>query len=209
MTALRRQRPRGALAGAVAARTRRDARPLQHRLRLRRRAPTPYTEAERPRPQSVYAASKLLGEWFAPDAPRALRAAGREPVRRRLCPQQRRRIVGLAARRAARRCSSIASVSPSYVEDVVAGDAPRWSSTSAPAGLYHCVNSGVTTWLELGEEIARQLGEAETARLEPGGVANVHVKAKRPQYCALSNAKLRAAGVEMPEWRDALRRYLF
>jgi dTDP-4-dehydrorhamnose reductase len=38
--------------------------------------------------------------------------------------------------------------------------------------------------------------------------ASVALKAKRPQYCALSNAKLRAAGVEMPEWRDALRRYL-
>jgi dTDP-4-dehydrorhamnose reductase len=35
------------------------------------RADRPYTEADRPNPQSVYAASKLLGEWFAADAPRA------------------------------------------------------------------------------------------------------------------------------------------
>src|SRR5262249_47140695 len=35
------------------------------------RASTPYTEADRPNPQSVYAASKLLGEWFALDTPRA------------------------------------------------------------------------------------------------------------------------------------------
>src|SRR5207342_3448903 len=32
---------------------------------------SPYTELDRPGPQSVYAASKLLGEWFAADAPRA------------------------------------------------------------------------------------------------------------------------------------------
>jgi dTDP-4-dehydrorhamnose reductase len=33
-------------------------------------ASLPYTESDRPRPQSVYASSKLLGEWFALDAPR-------------------------------------------------------------------------------------------------------------------------------------------
>ena len=31
----------------------------------------PYTEEDRPNPRSVYAASKLLGDWFARDAPRA------------------------------------------------------------------------------------------------------------------------------------------
>jgi dTDP-4-dehydrorhamnose reductase len=39
-------------------------------------------------------------------------------------------------------------------------------------------------------------------------VADVPMKATRPQYGALSNAKLRAAGMAMPEWRDALRRHL-
>src|SRR2546426_11124685 len=33
-------------------------------------ATVPYTEEDRPNPRSVYAASKLLGEWFAADAPR-------------------------------------------------------------------------------------------------------------------------------------------
>jgi dTDP-4-dehydrorhamnose reductase len=36
----------------------------------------------------------------------------------------------------------------------------------------------------------------------------VKMKARRPQYAALSNAKLAAAGVVMPTWQDALRRYL-
>ena len=31
----------------------------------------PYTEDDRPNPRSVYAVSKMLGEWFANDAPRA------------------------------------------------------------------------------------------------------------------------------------------
>jgi len=35
------------------------------------KASEPYVEADEPNPRSTYAASKLLGEWFAADAPRA------------------------------------------------------------------------------------------------------------------------------------------
>jgi dTDP-4-dehydrorhamnose reductase len=79
-------------------------------------------------------------------------------------------------------------------------------SSSAPFGLYHCVNTGVTTWLDLGREIGRCLG-VEPA-LVPVKVADVPMKARRPQYAALSNEKLARAGVTMPRWEDALCRYL-
>ena len=98
-------------------------------------------------------------------------------------------------------------MTPSYVGDVVEATC-RLVETGAPSGVYHCVNSGVTNWLELAEELARLTGRTATARFDPVAFASVPLKAKRPQYCALSNAKLRAAGVEMPEWRDALRRYV-
>ena len=49
---------------------------------------------------------------------------------------------------------------------------------------------------------------ADRGLLEPVKVADVALKAKRPQYCALSNAKLAEAGAAMPDWRDALARYL-
>jgi dTDP-4-dehydrorhamnose reductase len=34
------------------------------------------------------------------------------------------------------------------------------------------------------------------------------MRALRPRYCALSNEKLAAAGIQMPTWQDALRRHL-
>ena len=40
--------------------------------------------------------------------------------------------------------------------------------------------------------------------LVPVKVADVPMKARRPQYAALSNDKLARAGVQMPTWQDAL-----
>jgi dTDP-4-dehydrorhamnose reductase len=76
----------------------------------------------------------------------------------------------------------------------------------APAGVYHCVNTGSCTWDELAREAARQLGLH--ARLRPVRMADVGLRAQRPQYCALSNARLARAGAVMPDWQDALGRYL-
>ena len=167
----------------------------------------PYTEADAPRPQSVYGTSKLVGEWLAATAPRAyvLRVESlfggvnaRSSVDKLVAGLEKGEPLRVFADR---------TLTPSYVADVVEGTR-RLVEASAPAGLYHCVNTGVTNWLELAEELVRLTGRADTARLEPVAFASVPLKAKRPQYCALSNAKLRAAGIEMPEWRDALRRHL-
>ena len=168
---------------------------------------TPYTEDDPPRPQSAYATSKLVGEWLAAAAPRAyvLRVESlfggayvRSSVDKLIAGLERGEPLRVFADR---------TVTPSYVEDVVAATR-HLVETGAPPGLYHCVNSGVTNWLELVEHLAALTGRTATARLEPVPFASVPLKAKRPQYCALSNAKLRAAGAVMPEWRDALRRYL-
>ena len=56
------------------------------------------------------------------------------------------------------------------------------------------------------EEVARLLGRP--LRLKPMTLESAHLKAPRPRYCALSNAKLAKAGIAMPDWKDALTRYL-
>jgi dTDP-4-dehydrorhamnose reductase len=43
---------------------------------------------------------------------------------------------------------------------------------------------------------------------EPVRLADMKLRAERPVYCALSNAKLSGVGVHMPTWQDALARYL-
>jgi dTDP-4-dehydrorhamnose reductase len=165
----------------------------------------PYSEEDQPAPQSVYACSKLLGEWFAADCPRhyVLR------VESLFGGSQRRssvdRIADAIRKREPARVFVDRTVTPSYVEDVA--DA-TWKliDGAAPSGLYHVVNSGLTTWFELAKEIGRRLGVE--ADLVPVRVADVKLKARRPQYAALSNARLASLGITMPPWQDALRRYL-
>ena len=77
----------------------------------------------------------------------------------------------------------------------------------APPGLYHCVNSGLTTWFELAQELARLAGRPD-AVITPVPMNNAGLKTPRPRFAALSNAKLASVGIAMPTWQDALGRYV-
>jgi dTDP-4-dehydrorhamnose reductase len=169
------------------------------------RAARPYTEEDPPNPRSVYAASKLVGEWFAADAPRhyVLRVESLFGGASRKSSTDK--IIDQLASGEEARVFVDRTVSPSYVEDV-ARATRALLAREAPSGVYHCVNSGLCTWHELGAEIARLLDVP--ARLVPVRVADVRLPAERPQYCALSNAKLAALGIEMPSWQDALARHI-
>jgi dTDP-4-dehydrorhamnose reductase len=168
-------------------------------------ATRPYTEDDDPAPQSLYASSKLLGDWFAAEAPRhyVLRVESLFGGTHRRSSVDR--IANAILRGQPARVFIDRMVTPSYVTDV-AEATWRLLNTGAPAGLYHCVNTGVTSWRELAEEIARQIGVEP--QLIPVLVAEVPMKARRPRYAALSNEKLRCAGIVMPSWQDALARYL-
>jgi dTDP-4-dehydrorhamnose reductase len=168
-------------------------------------ASRPYTEDDAPNPASVYAASKLLGEWFALEIPKGfvLRVAslfGGAPAKSSVD-----RIIDALIDGREARVFTDRTASPSYVVDVAA--ATRALVERGSPGLYHCVGSGHCTWYELALEAAKILGKEQSARLVPVRVAEVPLRAVRPKYAALSNAKL-AAVWAMPAWNDALARYI-
>jgi dTDP-4-dehydrorhamnose reductase len=172
-------------------------------------ASVPYREDDRPNPRSVYAASKLLGEWFAADAPRwyVLRVEslfghipGARPARGSVAGIFTKLMAGEETRVFEDR-----TVSPTYVVDA-ARATRELLELQAPSGLYHCVNAGSCTWLAFARERARQAGVQP--RLVPVRMADMRLRAERPLYCALSNQKLASAGVTMPTWQDAIGRYL-
>jgi dTDP-4-dehydrorhamnose reductase len=168
-------------------------------------ATEPYLETDDPLPVSNYGLSKLLGEWFAVDAPvhYVLRVESlfggeraKSSVDRILEGIRRNEVVRVFVDR---------TVTPSYVDDVAEATV-RLLEIRPPCGLYHCVNGGVTTWLGIAEEAARLL--QRDASIERVSVDSVKMRARRPKYCALSNEKLRAAGIAMPTWQDSLARYI-
>ena len=172
-------------------------------------ATEPYEETAAPAPHSVYASSKLVGEWFALDAPRAyvlrvesLFGAPAEWTGRRGSLDTI--VEGLEAGREIPVYID-RTVSPSYVVDVAAATR-HLVDNGAPAGVYHCVNSGHGTWQQVALEVAGILGVPP--RLKPITMDEVQLKAARPRFCALSNRKLTGTGFAMPAWQDGLRRWL-
>jgi dTDP-4-dehydrorhamnose reductase len=170
---------------------------------------SPYTEEDPPNPRGVYAASKLLGDWFALDWPRSwvLRV---ESLFGAPAPGSTR--VGslgtiVSRIRAGEEVPVFVdrTVSPSYTADVATATRALLDRGAAP-GLYHCVNTGAATWAEVAAEAARLLGAP--LRMKPITLESAGLRAPRPRYCALSNAKLAAANIRMPAWQDALQRYL-
>jgi dTDP-4-dehydrorhamnose reductase len=73
-------------------------------------------------------------------------------------------------------------------------------------GIVHVTNAGDCTWFEFAREIVQSVGLATTVR--PVSSQQMARPAPRPAYSVLSPTRLQALGIEMPSWRDALRRYL-
>ena len=172
-------------------------------------AAEPYGETDAPAPRSVYGLSKLLGEWFALDAPRGFvlrveslfgaaagwtgRASSLDSI-----------IAGLRQGREVKVFTDRV-VSPSYVPDIAQAVRHLLDTNAAP-GLYHCVNSGHATWHKVAEEAARLLGVQPRFRCVT--MDQAMFRASRPRYCALDGGKLAGVGITMPPWNEALRRWL-
>jgi dTDP-4-dehydrorhamnose reductase len=168
-------------------------------------ASEPYDETSQTAPKSVYGQSKLLGEWLAADAPRHYVLRVESLFGGPLPRSSIDRIVEALRDHRSARAFTDRTVSPSYVDDVAVAT-EELLARGAPSGVYHCVNDGFASWYDVGVEIARLLGTGP--RLEPVRMDDVQLRAPRPRFCALSNAKLRATGINMPTWQDALARYV-
>ncbi len=164
-----------------------------------------YTPEDKTSPKSVYAKSKLRGEentlWSNPQS-FVIRTAwlygpgGNNFVEK---------IAKAAASRPSLRVVSDEIGSPTYTRDLAA--ATRALVKTKAYGIYHAVNAGVCSRYEFAQAIVKEAG-LETP-IEPCSASEYPMKAARPAYSVLSNEKLEtASGIVMPEWRDALARYM-
>jgi dTDP-4-dehydrorhamnose reductase len=166
----------------------------------------PYTEDDRPTPRSVYGQSKLTGEWMAASTTRhyVLRVESLFGGRNRKSSIDA--FVELLSAGKIVRAFHDRQVSPSFVGDVIMATRALVAA-DAPFGTYHCVNTGHASWSTVAEEVARRLGRSE-ANIEHVSMNDVALRAPRPRFAALDNSKLAGVGIVMPDWRDAIGRYL-
>lgn len=170
----------------------------------------PYTEKDQPNPLNVYGLSKYAGEIAVRNYSSKyyiVRVASLYGKKGSLCKGGN--FVTFVLEKA-RRGETIHVVddmimSPTYTKDVANGI--KWLlENNAPCGLYHMVNEGYCSWYEFTKEIFNILGIS--TKLEPIKTKDLHRKARRPQFSALQNARLKTLGYTTRHWKDALRAYL-
>jgi len=72
--------------------------------------------------------------------------------------------------------------------------------------LYNVVNTGTASWFDFASEIVRRAGI--NATVTPCPSEEYPTRAQRPRYSALDNNKVSTIFGPMPQWQDALERYL-
>lgn len=94
---------------------------------------------------------------------------------------------------------------PSYALDLAEGILALLEAGAR--GLYHLANAGVATWWELARFCLDESGYRDI-EIEKLRTADFERPAPRPRWSVLDCGKASALGVEMRDWRDAVRAYL-
>jgi dTDP-4-dehydrorhamnose reductase len=171
----------------------------------------PYLEGDFPRPLNVYGASKLSGEWAVRSAgPRhvVLRTSGLYGLN--ACRGKGTNFVETMIRRAQSgaptRVVSDEVLTPTFSADLAA-QIRMIIEKGTPGGVYHATNAGSCSWFEFASAIFRHAGAA----IAPDAITarEWNSPVRRPAYSVLENGALSALRIDaMPEWRDALARYM-
>jgi dTDP-4-dehydrorhamnose reductase len=168
----------------------------------------PFRESDPPRPQGVYARSKLAGEHAAAEWEKHIIVRTCGLFGRRAKPTQSNfvdTILRLGRERDRLRVVSDQHCTPSYVRDVAR--AILFLVAGRHYGVFHVVNGGSTTWYDFAREILR-LADIATP-IDPISSADYGAKAPRPTYSVLNTAKYQSlGGPPMPTWQSALAAYL-
>ena len=170
----------------------------------------PYTEVDVPNPVNTYGLSKLNGEIYTKNLSKryyifrvaslfgVAGSSGKggnfvETMIKKAKNNEKIRVVDDMI------------MSPTYTENA-AKIMKEIITNELPYGIYHITNSGYCSWFEF----TRQILEYTNLKVDikPIKTVELKMKAKRPQFSALTSPRLEKYGLKMPNWRDALRDYL-
>jgi len=171
---------------------------------------TPYREDDLPNPLSVYAASKLAGEYFVKNICSKhflIRTCGLYGTGKSSKPHKNfvEIMLKLAADMKPIKVVNDQVLTPTYTKDLALAVAHLIKTNHY--GLYHITNNGSCSWYEFAMAIF-ELAQIPVD-LSPVTSSEFKTKAKRPAYSVLDNYNLRKVGLDdLRDWREALRDYL-
>lgn len=165
----------------------------------------PYIEWDIVNPQSVYGASKALGEKYA------LRFCKRTFIVRTawLYGYVGKNFVK-TVRRVIREKGAITVVNDQLGNPTNANDLAHHLlklAVTEDYGIYHCTGKGECSWYDFAVKIAEYSGMPDTVK--PCTTAEYNSPTKRPAYSSLRNLALECGvGDEMRDWQIALKEYI-
>ena len=165
----------------------------------------PYVEWDLVNPQSIYGASKALGEKYALsfcDKTFIVRTSwlygyiGKNFVK--------------TVRRVIKERGSITVVNDQIGNPTNANDLAHHLlklAVTEEYGIYHCTGSGECSWYDFAVKIAEYSGYPDTVK--PCTTAEYNSSTKRPAFSSLRNLALECSlGDEMRDWQIALKEYI-
>lgn len=95
--------------------------------------------------------------------------------------------------------------SPTYAWDLARaiGELIRTESY----GIYHGTNEGICSWFQFTKDILETAGITHV-KVEPMTTEELNRPAPRPRYSVLAKDGFKTLGIEMPDYHDALKRFL-
>lgn len=170
----------------------------------------PYTEDDSPNPLSVYAVSKLAGEFFVRNickrhyvirtcglyGAKGISGKGGNFIELMLKLAHENKTIKVVADQI---------VTPTYAKELALKVSQLIRTEEY--GLYHITNNGGCSWYEFAKTIFELTGVS--ANLSPTTAIEFNAKANRPAYSVLENRHLQKLSLDdMKPWKEALREYL-
>ncbi|MHC5079091.1 MAG: dTDP-4-dehydrorhamnose reductase [Planctomycetota bacterium] len=169
----------------------------------------PYREGDREKPLNQYGASKLAGERLTlalnPGSTVIRTSSLFGVVTSRKGSTFPEKMIQKAKAGEALRVVNDQVMSPTYTNDLANRTIALLERGGE--GVFHVTGGGGCTWWEVAMEAIRLSGMEPD--IEKISATEFDAPAKRPAYSRLDSRRFEEIGVDpMPDWRDALRRYL-
>ena len=175
---------------------------------------TPFKEGDPTNPQGVYAQTKLDGDLIALKVNTATMVIRTSWVYSSYGHNFVKTMIRLGNERDSLNVVFDQIGTPTYARDlaqailtVVANIDTGSLPASQAYGVFHYSNEGVTSWYDF----AQAVFEIENIDCQLGAIESVEypTPAKRPPFSVLNKSKIKARlGVDVPHWRDGLKRCL-